>query len=169
MCGGRAPLGDANARKPMSEHRGMTSNGIRLYFPARQRKHIQDRAHQEAGHIRLQHLQTGNFDLTIFDVIETEHDATVENYMHRRLATKKIINGAASNEFYAASIDELQPIIAEAKDYNRKYLPTIENAKEVGAKEPDGSINEPGDSTKDMHRELLEIEEKMAQLGSRFD
>jgi predicted phage-related endonuclease len=119
--------------------------------------------------IRLRDLQTGNPYLTIFDVIETEHDAKVENYMHRRLATKKVINGSAADEFYGTSIDELQPIIVEAKDYNREYLPTIEKAEEIGTKEPDGSTKDPGNATVEMHHKLLEIEEKMAQLESSFE
>jgi hypothetical protein len=124
---------------------------------------------KKSAKIRLKDLQTGNPDLTIFDVIETEYDTAVEKYMHRRLATKKIINGSSSDEFYAVSVAELQPIIAETHDYNREYLPTIEQADELGAEEPDGSVKEPGNAAVAMHQELLEIEEKMARLASRSE
>ena len=63
-------------------------------------------------------MQTGNPDLTFYDVIETKYDTAVENYIQRRLATKKIINGSSSDEFYAVSVAELQPIIAEAHEAN---------------------------------------------------
>jgi hypothetical protein len=112
-------------------------------------------------------LQTGNPDLTIFDVIETEYDTAIEKHIHRRLATKKIINGSSSDEFFAVPVDELQPIITEAKHYNRECLPTIEQAKDFGEQEADGSIKEPGNAALVMHQELREIEEEMARLGSR--
>jgi predicted phage-related endonuclease len=122
---------------------------------------------KKAAQIRLKELQTGNPDLTSFDVIETEYDTAVEKYMHRRLATKKIINGSSSDEFYAVSAAELQPIIAEANEYNRDCLPTIAQAEDLYAEEPDGSIKEPGNAALAMHQELLEIEEEMARLDSR--
>jgi predicted phage-related endonuclease len=123
---------------------------------------------KKSAKVRLRELQTGNPDLTNHDVIETEHDTAVEKYIHRRLATKKIINGSSSDEFYAVSVAELQPIIAEANDYNREYLPMIEQAKDVGT-EDDGSIKEPGNAALAMHQELREIEEEMARLDSRVE
>jgi hypothetical protein len=122
---------------------------------------------KKSAKVRLKELQTGNPDLTVFDVIETEHDTKVENYMHRLLATKKIINGSASDEFYAVPQAELQPIIAEARDYDREHLPAIEQAEELGAQAPDGSTKDPGNAAVAMHRELLQIEEEMARLESR--
>jgi hypothetical protein len=124
---------------------------------------------KKSANMRLRELQTGNPDLTVFDVIETEYDTAIEKYIHRRLATKKIINGSSSDEFYAVSVAELQPIIAEAREYNSDCLPTIEQAKQFGAEEPDGSIKEPGNAALAAHQELREIEEKMAQLDSRFE
>jgi hypothetical protein len=88
---------------------------------------------KKSAKIRLKELQTGNPDLTTFDVIETEHGTAIEKYVHRRLSTKKIINGSASDEFYAVSVAELQPIIVEAYDRNEK-MPAIEQAKELAAK-----------------------------------
>jgi hypothetical protein len=123
---------------------------------------------KKSAKIRLKELQTGNPDLTVFDVIETEYDTEVEKYIHRRLATKKIINGSSSDEFYAVPVAELQRLIAEAYDYNREYLPMIEQANDFGAEEPDGSIREPGNAALAMHQELREIEEEMARLGARF-
>jgi hypothetical protein len=124
---------------------------------------------KKSAEVRRKELQTGNPDLTIYDVIETEYDTAVEKYIHRRLATKKIINGSLSDEFFAVSVGELQPIIAEAYDYNREYLPMIEQAKDLGAEEPDGSIREPGNAALAMHQELREIEEEMARLHSRVE
>jgi predicted phage-related endonuclease len=89
--------------------------------------------------------------------------------MHRRLATKKIINGSSSDEFYAVSADELKPIIAEACNCNRDYLPTIKQAEQLAGEEADGSVKEPGNAAIAMHQELLEIEEEMARLGTRFE
>ena len=97
---------------------------------------------KKSAKVRLKELQTGNPDLTFYDVIETKYDTAVENYIQRRLATKKIITGSSSDEFYAVSVAELQPIIAEAHDYNREYLPMIEQAEVLGAEKPDGSIKE---------------------------
>jgi hypothetical protein len=125
---------------------------------------------KNSANIRLKGLQTGNPDLTIFHAIETEYPTKIENYMHHRLATKKIINDySSSDEFYAVSEPELQSIIAEASKVNSEYLPTIAQAEEVGAKEPDGSIKEPGNAAVAMHQELREIKEKMTLLESRWD
>jgi hypothetical protein len=124
---------------------------------------------KKSAKVRLKELQTGNPDLTIYDVIETECDTAIENYLQRRLATKKIINGSSSDEFYAVSVGELQPIIAETNEYNREYLPMIEQAKDLGAEEPDGSIKAPGNAALAKHQELLEIEEQMARLESRAE
>src|SRR6516164_3803741 len=90
----------------------------------------------KSPNIRLKELQTGNPDLNVFDVIETEYDTAVEKYIHRRLATKKIINGSSSDEFYAVPVAELQELLAEVCDYNREYLPMIEQAKDLDAVEP---------------------------------
>ena len=50
---------------------------------------------------RILQLSTGNpYPLTKFDVIETEHDAQCESYLHRRLSTKRINSGSAQ-EFFA--------------------------------------------------------------------
>lgn len=119
--------------------------------------------------LRLKELQTGNPYLTFFDTIDTNFDSAVEKYIHRRLATKKIINGSASDEFYAVSVDDLQPIIIEARDYSSECLPTVEQAREVAAEAPDGSVKEPGNSDIAIHQELLKIEEQMALLDSRVD
>jgi hypothetical protein len=124
---------------------------------------------KKSAEIRLKELQTGNPDLTVYDVIETEYDTAIEKYIHRRLATKKIINSSSSDEFYSVSVAELQPIIAEAYEYNCECLPMIEQAKGFGAKEPDGSIKEPGNATLAMHQELREIEEQMARLAFRSE
>jgi predicted phage-related endonuclease len=124
---------------------------------------------KKSAKLRLKELQTGNPDLTIYDVIETEYDTAVEKYIHRRLATKKIINGSSSDEFYAVPVAELQELLAEVCDYNREYLPMIEQAKDLDAVEPDGSIREPGNAALSMHQELREIEEEMARLDGRMD
>ncbi len=53
---------------------------------------------------RIQQLSTGNpYPLTKFEVIETEHDALCESYLHRRLSTKKIFRGLAQ-EFFAITL-----------------------------------------------------------------
>jgi hypothetical protein len=163
-CG--APF--AHARTLMSEQResGPLAH-VYIFRHGKENKFKIGRTKKSAK-IRLKELQTGNPDLTVFDVIETEYDTEVEKYIHRRLATKKIINGSSSDEFYAVPVAELQRLIAEAYDYNREYLPMIEQANDFGAEEPDGSIREPGNAALAMHQELREIEEEMARLGARF-
>jgi hypothetical protein len=163
-CG--APF--AHARTLMSEQResGPLAH-VYIFRHGKENKFKIGRTKKSAN-IRLKELQTGNPDLTLFDVIETEYDTDIEKYIHRRLATRKIINGSSSDEFYAVSAPELQPIIAEAYDYNGK-MPVIEQAQELGAEEPDGSIKEPGNAAVSMHQELLEIEEEMARLDARVE
>jgi hypothetical protein len=121
---------------------------------------------KKSAKIRLKELQTGNPYLTMFDVIETEYETAFEKHIHRRLSTKKIINGSASDEFYAVSEAELRPIIAEAHDLNEK-MQMIQQAEELGAEQPDGSIKEPGNAAVAMHQEWLEIEEEKALLEFR--
>lgn len=56
---------------------------------------------------RILQLSTGNpHPLTRFDVIETEHDAQCESYLHRRLSMKRINSGPAQ-EFFAITPAEL--------------------------------------------------------------
>ena len=117
--------------------------------------------------VRLKELSTGNPDLVIFDVIETEHETTIEKYIHRRLATRKIINGSSSDEFYAVSPVDLIPVIDEARTYNSDCLPTIAQADDLDAEDPDGSVKEPGNEAIAMHHEMLEIEQQIARLQAR--
>jgi hypothetical protein len=168
VCCGGASVTPAERRKGAAGGRGKEQNMACVYiFRHGMENKFKIGRTKKSAEIRLKELQTGNPDLTSFDVIETEYDTEVEKYIHRRLATKKIINGSSSDEFYAVSAAELQPIIAEAYEYNRECLPTIAQAGDFGAEEPDGSIKEPGNAALAMHRELLEIEEERARLDSR--
>ena len=59
---------------------------------------------------RSRQLRTGNPQVTVFQLIETDHDVFCESYLHKRLSTKQI-GGGSSQEFFAVTPAELAPII----------------------------------------------------------
>lgn len=128
---------------------------------------------------RLSQLRTGNPKLTVFQLIETDHDVFCESYLHKRLSTKQI-SGGSSQEFFAVTPAELEPIIMDAKAYLEECLPVLLEAERMQEKDSDGSIKIPGNAAISMHQEMLEaaeqirrlksvMEEQIAGLESRYD
>ena len=48
---------------------------------------------------RLRQLRTGNPKLTVFQLIETDHDVFCESYLHKRLSTKQTSGGSSQEIF----------------------------------------------------------------------
>jgi hypothetical protein len=116
---------------------------------------------------RIQQLSTGNpYRLTKFDVIETEHEAKCENYLHRRLSTKRISGGPAQ-EFFAIMPAELNSILDEVRTYLRECIPVVLEAEKIAAEDSDGSVKTPGNEAQSIYQELLDLEEQKAKLDAR--
>jgi hypothetical protein len=93
---------------------------------------------------RIQQLSTGNpYPLTKFGVIDTEHDALCESYLHKRLSTKRITSGSAQ-EFFAITPAELNSILDEVRIYLKEWLPVVLEADKIAAEDSDGSVKTPG-------------------------
>jgi hypothetical protein len=116
---------------------------------------------------RIQQLSTGNpYPLTKFEVIETEHDALCESYLHRRLSTKRITSGLAQ-EFFAITPAELSSILDEVRTYLDEWLPVVLEADKIAAEDSDGSVKTPGNEAQSIYQELLELEEQRTKLNAR--
>ncbi|MBR0801326.1 GIY-YIG nuclease family protein [Bradyrhizobium jicamae] len=112
---------------------------------------------------RLRQLRTGNPQLTVFQLIETDHEVFCESYLHKRLGTKQICGGS-SEEFFAVTPAELEPIIADAKAYLVECLPMLLEAERMQEKDSDGSTKIPGNAAISMHQEMLEVAEQIHRL-----
>jgi hypothetical protein len=116
---------------------------------------------------RIQQLSTGNpYAFAKFEVIETEHDALCESYLHRRLSTKRINSGSAQ-EFFAITPAELSSILDEVRTYLDEWLPVVLEAEKIAAEDSDGSVKTPGNEAQSIYQELLEVEEQRAKLNAR--
>src|SRR5262245_57583150 len=77
---------------------------------------------RRAVQARIKQLSTGNpYELTVFDVIETEYDGDCETYLHGRLRTKRLTGDA--REFFAISPDELAEAIRDAREFLEEFVP----------------------------------------------
>src|ERR1700689_3840197 len=78
---------------------------------------------------RNKQLSTGNpYPLTLFDSIETQHDALCEKYLHNVMQTKRYSSGTA-REFFAVTPAEMQAYVQEARKFIAELtsvLPEIE-------------------------------------------
>jgi len=118
---------------------------------------------------RILQLSTGNpYPLTKFDVIETEHDAQCENYLHRRLSTKRINSGPAQ-EFFAITPAGLNSILDEVRTYLCECLPVVLEAEKIAAEDSDGSVKTPGNEAQSIYQKLLELEEQRTKIDAQCD
>ena len=108
---------------------------------------------------RIKHLSTGNpHSLTPFDVIETEHDALCETYLHRKLRSKRCVDGEA-REFFAVEPAELRDAIRDAREFLDEFVPKQREADRLAKEESEGHILNPGQEEWEAYRRLLQIRE----------
>ena len=116
---------------------------------------------------RLKAHATGNPEpLTQFDVIETDHPSQCETYMHHRLRSKRYTRGDGT-EWFEVEPDELEIVIADARQYNEEVLPLITQAEALAITECDGTILEPTDAVMNTYRTLIKVREDYESLGYR--
>ena len=109
---------------------------------------------------RIRQLSTGNpHALTKFDVIETEHDALCETYLHRTLRSKRVGDGTA-REFFAITPTELEGVIREAREFLAEFVARQQQAEALAGEESDGRIVTPGSEEWAMYKGLLEMREE---------
>jgi hypothetical protein len=113
---------------------------------------------------RKKALVTGNPEPLIeFDVIETEHAAQVETYLHHRLRSKKSLQ-SEGNEWFDLDPDELRDVIRDARHYAEEVLPMIADADNLAEAECDDRVLEPTRSDWDLYRDLVGARERYETL-----
>jgi len=106
---------------------------------------------------RIKHLSTGNpHPLTPFDVIETEHDAVGETYLHRKLRSKRFLDGEA-REFFALTASELADAIQDAREFLDEFVPKQREADRLAKEESDSRILTPGREEWETYQRLLQV------------
>lgn len=114
---------------------------------------------------RIKQLSTGNpHPLTRFDVIETEHDALCETCLHRKLRTKRCVDGEA-REFFAVQPAELEDAIRDAREFLDEFVPKQREADRLAKEESDGHILKPGQEEWEAYRRVLQIREQEDDLS----
>lgn len=105
--------------------------------------------------VRIRQLATGNpRRLTTFDVIETEHDALCETYLHRILRSRKSLASGA-REFFAISAGELASVISEAREFLAEFVANQAEADRLAEAQCEGGLLQPGDPEWSIYRSLL--------------
>jgi hypothetical protein len=118
---------------------------------------------------RIKTHATGNPEpLTEFDVIESEHYAQCETYLHHRLRTKRSTRSEGT-EWFEADPDELREVIADARHYANDVLPMMAEAERLSEHECDGRILPADDGVLDTYRALVKVREEYDTLGFQKD
>src|SRR6266496_3598631 len=101
---------------------------------------------------RIRGLATGNpHRLTVFDIIETEHDTLCETHLHRLLRSKRV-----AGEFFAATPAELRAALRDARDFLAEFVARRLEVKSLAEEESDGRLLTPGSEEWSLYTEILE-------------
>jgi hypothetical protein len=112
---------------------------------------------------RVKALSTGNpRPLTVFDVIETDHDSLCESYLHNRLRTKR-----RGGEFFELEAPELRAAIDDARQFIADFVPKQHEVERLAAGESEDRAVEPGLAELEAYRELLKVREDLDDLRLR--
>ncbi len=104
---------------------------------------------------RRRGLATGNpHPLTVFDVIETEHEALCETLLHRRFRSRRV-----SGEFFAVGPEELEAAIGETRELLADLVASQKEVERLGEEESDGLVLKPGSAEWSLYEKLLEVRE----------
>jgi len=114
---------------------------------------------------RRKELSTGNpKPLVVFDTIETDHDALVENYLHKKFRASLSIEGDAK-EFYVIDPEELKRGLQEAKQFMAEYIPLLEEADQY--KDCDtttGRLKQPDEDLLETYKALCDVRAQLDGL-----
>jgi hypothetical protein len=99
-------------------------------------------------------------------VIETEHDALCETYLHRRLRSHRLSDGDA-REFFAVAADELRDGIEDVREFLAEFVPKQQEAERLGKQPSDDRLLQPGDREWEMWRRLVAARE--VEAVAKFD
>ncbi len=109
---------------------------------------------------RIRQLSTGNpHQLTKFDVIETEHDALCETYLHRILRSKRSLASSA-REFFSITPEEIRSVVSDAREFLAEFIANQAEADRLAEAQVDGSVLKPGDAEWSIYRALLVAREE---------
>jgi predicted GIY-YIG superfamily endonuclease len=118
---------------------------------------------------RLRTHATGNPEpLTEFAVIETEHAAQCETYLHHRLRSKRSTRSDAT-EFFEVDPDELATLVADARHWANEVLPMMAEAERLSEETCDDRILQPTDGVLETYRTLVDVRERYDTLGFQKD
>ncbi len=106
---------------------------------------------------RRKDLSTGNpHPLSIFRVIETDHDSLFENFLHKKFAGKLSRRGDA-REFYELDPAELEQGLKEAEEFMAGYLPLLEESEKLKNLESSREVIAPASKVLEIYRQLRDV------------
>lgn len=113
---------------------------------------------------RIKQLSTGNpHPLTPFDVIETEHDALCETYLHHNLRSKRSLRSDA-REFFSVEPAELESAIREGREFLAEFVPKQEEAHNLAREHSDGRVVTPDQGHWQTYHRLVKVREAQDAL-----
>ena len=118
---------------------------------------------------RRKALSTGNpKELKVFDIIETDHDSDVENYLHKKFYIYYSQEGD-SKEFYILEKEELKLGIIDAREYEKKIIPIKMVAQKYNSTISNGIYLDNNDEILELKKDLYEIKGQMNWLKVKND
>ena len=113
---------------------------------------------------RRRELSTGNpVELKLFHELETDHDAMVENFLHRKLASCRSRRSDAK-EFYEIAPADLRTVLDEAVEFLNEYIPLLESSEELKARRSNGQVLQANRAARALHQQLHEVSSKITDL-----
>jgi hypothetical protein len=114
---------------------------------------------------RRRGLATGNPHLlTVYAVIETDHDALCETLLHKRLRSRRV-----TGEFFAVSAEELEAVIRETRELLADLVASQQEVQRLAEEESDGRLLKPGSEEWSLYEKLLEVREAQDHYGVQRD
>jgi len=109
---------------------------------------------------RIGSLSTGNpHRLTEFDVIQTDDEGEWEQYLHKRLRSRRFRESTAQ-EFFEVTPEELKSVIQEAREFLPEFLKAKREVDRLKHEKSEDRMVAPGPEEQSMYMRLLEVREE---------
>src|SRR5262249_19627675 len=114
---------------------------------------------------RMKHLATGNpHPLTPYAVIETEHPAACEAFMHHLVQSRRSTRSDAQ-EFFDLDPGELNSLVQAAQLFGAEFLPMKSEAEQLAEQPSDDRVLEASAAQQEIYRKLLELRQARDKLN----
>jgi Meiotically Up-regulated Gene 113 (MUG113) protein len=114
---------------------------------------------------RMKALATGNpHPLTAYAVIETEHPAACEAFMHHLVQSRRSTRSDAK-EFFDLEPTELDELVRDAQAFIKEYLPMKEEVERLAELPSDDSMLEPATEHGEIYERLLQARQERDKLN----